>query len=597
MAKKPIKKNFTPQNKQNKPQIDCLTYKEGMTVGDVANELGISPSFLIEKLFDLGYMLNINQQASKEVCELICLEYNIDIKDEVITDLERFDEIVVEDKEEDLVKRPPVITIMGHVDHGKTTLLDRLRNSHVVEGEAGGITQHIGAYQIKHNDKLFTFIDTPGHAAFTEMRARGAMVTDITVLVVAADDGVMPQTEEAIAHAKQANVPIIVAVNKMDKVGANPDRVKQELSKLDLAPEEWGGETIYVYISALKGEGIDDLLEMIDLVAEMKNLRANPKRLALGTVIEAKLDKGKGPVATLLVQNGTLRKNDFLVIGNTFGKVRTMTNDRNKLVNEALPSTPVEVTGLNEVPQAGDKFMVLTDEKLTKQISDARKNKSRNESSNKNISLDQMFSDMDKKELSVIIKSDTQGSAEAIKGSLEKLKTEDVNINIVRSSAGIISETDVTLAKVSNSIIIAFNIRPSSAVRKYADEQGIEIRFYNIIYKVLEDIEKAVKGMLDPIYEEEVIGTAEVRSIFKSSKSGVIAGCYITDGRVERNSLVRILRNQVVIYEGKMASLKRFKDDVKEVKQGFECGITIENYQDLKEGDLIECSIEKEVER
>lgn len=597
MAKKPIKKNFTPQNKQNKPQIDCLTYKEGMTVGDVANELGISPSFLIEKLFDLGYMLNINQQASKEVCELICLEYNIDIKDEVITDLERFDEIVVEDKEEDLVKRPPVITIMGHVDHGKTTLLDRLRNSHVVEGEAGGITQHIGAYQIKHNDKLFTFIDTPGHAAFTEMRARGAMVTDITVLVVAADDGVMPQTEEAIAHAKQANVPIIVAVNKMDKVGANPDRVKQELSKLDLAPEEWGGETIYVYISALKGEGIDDLLEMIDLVAEMKNLRANPKRLALGTVIEAKLDKGKGPVATLLVQNGTLRKNDFLVIGNTFGKVRTMTNDRNKLVNEALPSTPVEVTGLNEVPQAGDKFMVLTDEKLTKQISDARKNKSRNESSNKNISLDQMFSDMDKKELSVIIKSDTQGSAEAIKGSLEKLKTEDVNINIVRSSAGIISETDVTLAKVSNSIIIAFNIRPSSAVRKYADEQGIEIRFYNIIYKVLEDIEKAVKGMLDPIYEEEVIGTAEVRSIFKSSKSGVIAGCYIIDGRVERNSLVRILRNQVVIYEGKMASLKRFKDDVKEVKQGFECGITIENYQDLKEGDLIECSIEKEVER
>lgn len=600
MAKKNYrpKKTFTPKTEvSKKPKVSCLIFKEGMTLKEVAEELGISPSVLLDKLMNHGFMISLNNVVSRDICEIICVEFNLELQDEVVTDLVRFDEIEIVDKPEDLKPRAPVVTIMGHVDHGKTTLLDRLRNSHVVASEAGGITQHIGAYQIMRNNKSITFIDTPGHAAFTEMRARGAKVTDITILVVAADDGVMPQTEEAIAHAKSAGVPIIVAINKMDKVGANPDRVTQELANLDLMPEAWGGKTIYVKISALKGEGIEELLDMIELTAEVEELKANPSRLAYGTVIEAKMDKGRGPVATLIIGGGTLRKGDNIVLGDTFGKVRTMTNDRGKQIDEALPSMPVEITGINEVPLAGDKFIVIADERKAKQISDARKDKTKMEANVKNFSLDQMFSNVGKKDLNVIVKADTQGSAEAIKSSLLKLSIEDVNVNIIRCSAGIISETDITLATVSKAIIIGFNIRPSSQVREQAKDSGVEIRFYNIIYKMIEDIEKAVNGLLEPIYEDVVIGVAEVRSIFKSSKTGVIAGCYVIEGKVERNSLVRLLRNQVVIYEGKMASLKRFKDDAKEVSKGYECGITIENYSDIKEGDLIEASVSKEVER
>lgn len=596
----PNQKGKKKDNQNKQPGI--LTYKEGMTVADVALELGKTNAQIIMKLMQLGIMANQNQTIDRETIELVAMDYGFEVKNEVVTDLTRFDEFVIEDDEDNLVSRPPVVTIMGHVDHGKTTLLDTIRNSRVVKNEAGGITQHIGAYQVNHKGFTITFVDTPGHAAFTQMRARGAQITDIVVLVVAADDGVMPQTEEAIAHAKAAGCPIIVAVNKMDKPTANPDRVMQELANYDLLAEAWGGDTIFVPISALKGTGVDGLLEMIQLVAEMKELKANPNRQAIGTVIEAQLDKGRGPVATFLVQNGTLKIGDIVVCGNTYGRIRTMEDDRHTRYNNAAPSTAVAVTGLNEVPLAGDKFMVFSDERLARETAEARTNNAKNleAQAKKATTLEDLFSQAstDKsKELNLIIKGDVQGSVEALKASLEKINVEDLKVNVIRATVGAITDTDVSLADASNAIIIGFNVRPMAPVRNEAATKGVEIRLYNIIYKVLEDIEAALKGMLAPVYEEVVTGQAEVRSLFKLSKVGTIAGCYVTDGVIERNSLVRILRNGIVVFEGKMASLKRFKDDVKEVKYGYECGITIENFNDIKEGDVIEASVLKEMPR
>lgn len=579
-----------------------MIYKDGMTVAEVASGMGKTNAQIIMKLMQAGIVANQNQTIDRETIELVALEFGYSLKDELITDATRFDEIVIEDQEEDLVSRPPVVTIMGHVDHGKTTLLDTIRNSRVVHGEAGGITQHIGAYQVQKGGFSITFIDTPGHAAFTQMRARGAQITDIVILVVAADDGVMPQTEEAIAHAKAAGCPIIVAVNKIDKPTANPDRVMEELSHFGLIPEAWGGDTIFVPISALKGTGVDQLLEMVQLVAEMKDLKANPNRLAMGSVIEAQLDKGRGPIATFLVQNGTLKVGDIVVCGDTWGRIRTMEDDRNTRFSSVTPSMAVAITGLNAVPLAGDKFMVFTDEKQARDIASARATRTKNAEAaqRKPTSLEDLFKKTDEtgeKELNLIIKADVQGSVEALRASLEKINVEDLKVNIIRSTVGTITDTDVSLAEASHAIIIGFNVRPMASVRNEAATKGVEIRLYNIIYNVLNDIEAALKGMLDPEFEEVVIGQAEVRTIFKLSKVGTIAGCYVTDGVIERASLVRVLRNGVVIFEGKIASLKRFKDDAKEVKQGFECGITIENYNDIKEGDIIEASVMKEVPR
>lgn len=608
MAKKNTKQDKRtsniPQNKKKNTenQGNQLIYKDGMTVADVASGLGKTNAQIIMKLMQVGIVANQNQTIDRETIELIAMDFGFELKDEVITDVTRFDEIVVEDKEEELVSRPPVVTIMGHVDHGKTTLLDTIRSTRVAKGEAGGITQHIGAYQVENNGFPITFIDTPGHAAFTQMRARGAQITDIVILVVAADDGMMPQTEEAIAHAQAAGCPIIVAINKMDKATANPDRVMEELTKYNLVPEAWGGDTIYVPISALKGTGVDQLLEMIQLVAEMKDLKANPKRLGMGTVIEAQLDKGRGPIATFLVQNGTLKVGDIVVCGDTWGKIRTMEDDRHTKFTSVTPSTAVSVTGLNSVPLAGDKFMVFSDEKTARDTAEARANRTKNAdaAARKASSLEDLFKKQDAdqtKELNLIIKGDVQGSVEALKASLEKINVEDLKVNVIRSTVGTITDTDVSLAEASKAIIIGFNVRPMASVRNEAATKGVEIRLYNIIYNVIDDIKAALKGMLDPIYEEVVTGQAEVRSIFKLSKVGTIAGCYVTDGVIERNSLVRVLRDGIVIFEGKMASLKRFKDDVKEVKNGYECGITIENFNDIKEFDVIEASIMKEVER
>ncbi len=604
-TKKETRTSNIPVNKGKKKEAQAekgvLVYKPDMTVADIAAGMGKTNAQVVMKLMQLGIMATQNQTVDRDTIELIAMDFGYELKNEVITDATRFDEMEIVDDEADLVSRPPVVTIMGHVDHGKTTLLDTIRSSRVVKGEAGGITQHIGAYQVNHNGFPITFIDTPGHAAFTSMRARGAQITDIVVLVVAADDGVMPQTEEAIAHAKAAKCPIIVAVNKMDKPTANPDRVMQELANFDLLAEAWGGDTIFVPISALKGQGVDQLLEMIQLVAEMKDLKANPNRLAIGTVIEAQLDKGRGPVATLLVQNGTLKVGDVVAVGNTWGRIRTMEDDRHSRYQEAKPSTAVMVTGLTEVPMAGDKFMVFADERLARETADARAQKAKFEENalKKATSLEEMFKDADssKKELNLIIKGDVQGSVEALKASLEKINVEDLTVNIIRASVGAITDTDVVLAEASNAIIIGFNVRPMAPVRQAAATKGVEIRLYNIIYKVIEDIEAALKGMLDPVYEEVVTGSCEVRSTFKISKVGTIAGCYVTDGVVERNSLVRIIREGIVVFEGKLASLRRFKDDVKEVKAGFECGCQIENFNDIKESDIIEFSVMKEIPR
>lgn len=591
------RKSNIPLKDVNKNTATTLIYKEGMTVSDLATGLNKPLGEVVKKLFLAGVMATQNQVIDRENVELICMDYNVELKDEVVTDITRFDEIQIEDDIADLKPRPAVVTIMGHVDHGKTTLLDYIRQSKVVLGEAGGITQHIGAYQVSINGNAITFIDTPGHAAFTEMRARGAQITDIIILVVAADDGVMPQTEEAIEHAKAAKCPIIVAVNKCDKPQANPDKVMTELSEFGLLPDVWGGDVPFCQISALKGTGVDNLLDMVLLVAEMNEYKANPNRLATGTVIEAELNKGKGPIATLLVQNGTLKIGDYIAVGDTYGKIRTMEDETHRKLNEALPSKAVLVTGLEDVPLAGDKFMILSDERTARNVSLARKEKTKNLSNlGKNTTFD--FASLDEhKELNLIIKGDVQGSIEAIKGSLAKLKVEDIKINVIRAAVGAISETDVTFAVASHATIIGFNVRPTGQVKNMALENGIEIRLYNIIYKLLDDVEAALKGMLDPEFEEVVTGFAEVRQTFKVSKLGTIAGCFVTDGVIERNSLVRVLRNGVVVFEGKMSSLKRFKDDVKEVKQGYECGIMIEGFNDIKEQDVIEASIEKEVER
>ena len=598
-AKKEFRKSNVPLKDANQNKKGVLIYKEGMTVSDVATGLGKPLGEIIKKLMFAGIMATQNQTIDRDTVELIAMDYDTVLQDEVVTDVTRFDEMEIKDDEADLVKRPAVVTIMGHVDHGKTTLLDYIRQSKVTQGEAGGITQHIGAYQVKVRGEFLTFIDTPGHAAFTEMRARGAQVTDIIILVVAADDGVMPQTEEAIHHAQAAGCPIIVAINKMDKPTANPDRVMQELTEYNLIPEIWGGDTTYCPISALKGTGVDELLEMVQLVAEMNEYKANPNRLATGTVIEAQLDKGRGPVATLLVQNGTLKNGDNVVIGDTYGKVRTMEDELHRRLDKALPSKAVVVTGLEEVPMAGDKFMVLGDERQARAVAEARKERNKNAiNAGKVASLEEMFSKLDEhKELNLVVKADVQGSLEALKNSINKIKVEDIKINIVRAGVGAITETDVILANASKAIVVGFNVRPTGQVRQTAESNGVEIRLYNIIYKLLEDIDAALKGMLDPEFEEVVTGFAEVRQTFKVSKVGTIAGCYVTDGVIERNSLVRILRNGVVIFEGKMASLRRFKDDVKEVKAGYECGITIGNFNDIKEGDVIDASVEREVAR
>lgn len=599
--KKENRSSNIPQNKENESNV--LYYENGMTVMEIAEALGKSVTEMVKKMFmSMGIVATATQAIDRDTAELIAMEYNFELKDKQITDIVRFDEMEIVDDEKDLESRPAIVTIMGHVDHGKTTLLDTIRSSHVVTGEAGGITQHIGAYQVKVNGELITFIDTPGHAAFTEMRARGAQITDIVILVVAADDGVMPQTKEAIEHAQAANVPIIVAINKMDRPGANPDRIKQELTEYNLIAEEWGGDTIFVPISALSGKGVSELLEMVILVSQMKGYKANPNRLGVGTVVEAKLDKGRGPVATLLVQNGTIKVGDIVVVGNTYGKIRFMSDELKNAVKVAGPSKPVEVTGLNDVPFAGEKFMVINDEKKAREISEIRtQNKFNDEKGvGRAVSLNDLFKnqpDSDIKNLNLIIKCDVQGSIEAIKGLLDKINIEGTKINVISSRVGGVNETDINLAIASQAIIIGFNIRPTAQITDLAKERGIEIRLYNIIYKLQEDIEKAVKGLLDPVFEEKITGQAEVREIYKVSKVGTIAGSYVTSGSIVRNGGVRLIRDSIVIYTGKLAGLKRFKDDVKEVKAGYECGITIENFNDIKVGDVIECFVMEETER
>ncbi len=568
-----------------------ILYKENMTVKELADLLEVAPSELVKKLMGLGIMATLNNSLSFEVAEILVLDYDKTLKKEETADISNFEQYEIIDSKEDLEERPPVVTIMGHVDHGKTSLLDAIRNANVVSGEAGGITQAIGAYQVEINGKKITFIDTPGHEAFTEMRARGASVTDVVIIIVAADDGVMPQTKEAIDHAKAANVPIIVAINKMDKPDANPDRVLTELVEYGITPEEWGGDTIVCRISAKTHDGIPELLENILLVSEMAELKANPHRYATGAVIESRLDKQIGSVATLLIQNGTLRLGDPIVVGTSYGKIRTLKNDKGQDIIEALPSTPVEITGLNEPPQAGDKFMAFETEKQARSIAEERKLRARSQDTNRTgMTLDDLFGKIQEgiREINVILKADVNGSQEAVKKSLEKIEVEDVRVKVIRSGVGTITESDITLAKASNAIIIGFNVRPSSKTMDVAKENGVEIRLYDIIYKVVEDMEAAMKGMLDPVYEEKVNGTLEIRQIFKFSKVGNIAGCHVLDGVIKANSNARLIRDGVVVYTGKIASIQREKDQAKEVSKGMDCGITLENYQDIKEKDIIE---------
>ncbi len=608
MAKQTYKKhlNKKPRGNQtferkNDEKVKMITYQEGITVGDLANKLKKNSGEIIKILFMLGKMVTINSALDDENVELVCMEFGVDVtkeepqEDETLLDTE-------EDDPADLVERAPIVTIMGHVDHGKTTLLDYIRNSRVVEGEFGGITQHIGAYQVKVNDKMVTFLDTPGHEAFTAMRARGASVTDSAIIVVAADDGVMPQTIEAVDHAKAAGVPIIVAVNKMDKPGANPDKVKNALSEMDLMPEEWGGDTIYVECSAKTGMGVQDILETILVVAEVRDLKANPKKLATGTVIEAKLDKGRGPVSTLLVQNGTLRQSDSVVVGTAYGKIRKMTNDMGKEITEALPGTPVEIIGLNDVPIAGDNFKVFEDDKDARAVAQARARAKLEKDRNASVAmtLDDLKSQIDAgdiQEIPVIVKSDVTGTAEAVASSLSKIDVDGVKVNVIRRAAGTINESDVILASVSHAVIYGFNVRPDANVRKKAQDEGVEIRLHNIIYKAVEEMEAAMKGMLAPVYEEVVIGQAEVRKTYKVSKIGTIAGCMITEGKIVRDCKIRLIRDGIVIYTGKLGSLRRFENDVKEVAEGYECGMTIENFNDIKELDIIEGYVDQEVKQ
>ncbi|MBT2581947.1 translation initiation factor IF-2 [Planococcus sp. ISL-109] len=591
-----------PMPRREKELPAKITFSESLTVGELAKKLGREPSEIIKKLFMLGVMATINQELDKDAIELVCAEYEVEVEEEILVDKTDL-EVYFEPEEESLKEeRPPVVTIMGHVDHGKTTLLDSIRHTKVTAGEAGGITQHIGAYQVDENDKKITFLDTPGHAAFTTMRARGAKVTDLAIIVVAADDGVMPQTVEAINHAKAAEVPIIIAVNKMDKPSANPDRVMQELTEHGLVPEAWGGDTIFVPISALKGDGIDTLLEMILLVSEVGELKANPGRRAIGTVIEAELDKGRGSVATLLVQDGTLHVGDPIVVGHTFGRVRAMVNDLGRRVKTAGPSTPVEITGLSDVPQAGDRFVVFEDERTARQIGEARSATALQEmrSEKNRVTLDNLFDQLkqgEMKELNLIVKADVQGTVEAMAASLLKIDVEGVNVKVIHTGAGAITESDVALAAASNAIIIGFNVRPDVNAKRAADAEGVDIRLHRIIYKVIEEIEAAMKGLLDPEFEEKIIGQAEIRSTFKVSKVGTIAGSYVTEGKITRNSGVRIIREGIVVFEGEIDTLKRFKDDAKEVAKGYECGVTIKNFNDVKEGDILEAYIMEEIER
>lgn len=602
------KQNNQQQQQQPKEVVQespsLITYEEGITVGELADKINKDASEIIKKLFLLGVVANINQGLDTETVDLICADYEIEAELEIHvdeTDLENYFE-TEDENDESLIERPAVVTIMGHVDHGKTTLLDSIRHTRVTAGEAGGITQHIGAYQIENNNKKITFLDTPGHAAFTTMRARGAQVTDITVLVVAADDGVMPQTIEAINHAKAAEVPIIVAVNKVDKPTANPDRVMQELGEYGLYPEDWGGDTIFVQLSAIQGDGIDDLLEMIGLVSEVEELKAKTDRAAVGTVIEAELDKSRGPAASLLVQNGTLEVGDSLVVGNTYGRVRAMVSDLGKRIKTAGPSTPVEITGLHDVPQAGDRFVVFKNEKEARQIGERRQQENilKQRQDSKSVSLDNLFEQMkqgEMKDLNIIIKGDVQGSVEALAASLMKIDVEGVNVRIIHTAVGAINASDVTLAAASNGIIIGFNVRPDAGAKRAAEEENVDMRLHRIIYKVIEEIESAMKGLLDPEYEEQVIGQAEVRQTFKVSKVGTIAGSYVTEGKITRDSSVRIIRDGIVIFEGELDTLKRFKDDAKEVATGYECGITIEKFNDIKEGDIFEAFKMVEIER
>lgn len=600
--KKQLQSNFP--NKKDTVEIKdgTISYEEGITVGELAEKLGQTPANVIKILFLLGTMVTINSSLNDEQVELICMEYGVECEKHVPIDEINFENIEVVDDEKDLQPRCPVVTIMGHVDHGKTTLLDTIRKSAIVEGEFGGITQHIGAYQVEVNGKKVTFLDTPGHEAFTAMRARGAQVTDIVIIVVAADDGVMPQTKEAIDHAKAAHVPIVVAINKIDKEGADPERIKAEMSEEGLLPEEWGGDTVYCEISAKKKIGIEELLETLTVVAELADLKANPNRYAYGSVIEGKLDKGRGPVATLLVENGTLRASDPIVVGTAFGRVRQMLDDKGRVIKEALPGTPVEITGLNEVPVAGDKFMVFESEKQARSIGETRMKAkiAKDRNSGAAMSLDDLFSqikDGQILDLNIIVKADVQGTAEAVKASLEKIDVEGVRVNVIRSSVGAISESDVILASASNAIIYGFNVRPNAKVRSKAEEEKVEIRLHNVIYKMVEEIETAMKGMLAPELVEVVTGQAEIRQVIKASKVGNIAGCYVTDGSIKRNCGIRLIRDGIVVYEGKLASLRRFKDDVKEVNSGFECGLNIENFNDIKEGDIIEGFVMEEVKR
>ena len=600
--KKQLQSNFPAKKETSVIKDGVISYEEGITVGELAEKLGQTPANVIKVLFLLGTMVTINSSLNDEQVELICLEYGCECEKHVPVDEVNFENIEVVDDEADLQPRCPVVTIMGHVDHGKTTLLDTIRKSAVVDGEFGGITQHIGAYQVEVNGKKVTFLDTPGHEAFTAMRARGAQVTDIVIIVVAADDGVMPQTKEAIDHAKAAGVPIVVAINKIDKEGADPERIKAEMAEEGLLPEEWGGDTVYCEISAKKKIGIEELLETLTVVAELADLKANPNRYAYGSVVEGKLDKGRGAVATLLVENGTLRASDPIVVGAAYGRVRQMLDDKGCVIKEALPGTPVEITGLNEVPVAGDKFMVFETEKQARSVGETRMKakieKDRN--SGAALSLDDLYSQIKEGQiidLNIIVKADVQGTAEAVKASLEKIDVDGVRVNVIRSTVGAISESDVILASASQAIIYGFNVRPDAKVRNKAEEENVEIRLHNVIYKMVEEIETAMKGMLAPEYHEVITGQAEIRQVIKASKIGNIAGCYVTDGSIKRNCGIRLIRDGIVVYEGKLASLRRFKDDVKEVNAGFECGLNIENYNDIKEGDIIEGYVMEEVEK
>ena len=606
MAKQTYKKHLNKKpnkeqtfEKKDDVKVEAITYEDGITVADLAEKLHKTSGEIIKVLFMLGKMVTINSALDGENVELICMNYDV-----TATKVEHQDDETLLDTEEDnpndLVNRAPIVTIMGHVDHGKTTLLDYIRNSRVTEGEFGGITQHIGAYQVKVNNQLVTFLDTPGHEAFTAMRARGASVTDIVIIVVAADDGVMPQTVEAIDHAKAAGVPIIVAVNKMDKPGVNPDKVKNAMAEHELMPEEWGGDTIFVECSAKTGLGVQDILETILVVSEVRDLKANPKKLATGSVIEAKLDKGRGPVTTLLVQNGTLRQSDSIVVGSCYGKVRKMTNDLGQEIKEALPGTPVEIIGLDDIPVAGDNFKVFADDKDARAVAQARNRQKIEQERNASaaMSLEDLKAQIDAgdvKEIPVIVKSDVTGTAEAVANSLSKIDVDGVKVNVIRHAAGAINESDVILASVSNAVIYGFNVRPDANVKRKAAEEKVEIRLHNIIYKAVEEMEAAMKGMLAPVFEEVVIGQAEVRKTYKVSKIGTIAGCMITEGKIVKDCKCRLIRDGIVIYTGKLGSLRRFENDAKEVAEGYECGITIENFNDIKEQDIIEGFVDQEV--